>query len=71
METVLKPVRGIMKGGVAVPELESQIPDGAPVEITVRYSDIPADVREEFEQWQQLRARAWGLIDEWEQEDQK
>ncbi len=63
-------VPGIVKGGVVVPQSDSVLPDGAHVEIVVGSVEIAPELQAELRQWDQAADEAWGMIDEWEKENE-
>lgn len=52
-------ITGVVTNGVVVPS--SPLPEGAHVEI--RFPDLPDDLREELEAWQQGSAEALALVE--------
>ena len=61
-------LRGVVKGGVIVPD-GPPLPDGAAVEFRLLPTAFTPEEEAEFREWQKLGHRAWGLIDQWEEED--
>ena len=54
--------RGVVKGGVIVPEPGGAMPDGTRVEFHVLPSEFTLEERVEFEAWDQLSAEAFQMI---------
>ena len=63
-------IPGIVKNGVVVPQANSELPDGAHVNILLQPAEMPNELKEELEAWQRAGEQAWQLIDKWESEDQ-
>jgi hypothetical protein len=63
-------IPGIVKNGVVVPQANSELPDGAHVNIVLQPAKMPQELKEELEAWQRAGDRAWQLIDKWEREEQ-
>lgn len=58
-------IRGVVKGGLIVPEGEMKLPEGTSVAI------IPTDdLESEMAAWERAGDEAWALIDEWEKGEQ-
>lgn len=70
MSTENRIVSGIVKNGVVVPQLGSELPDGVHVNIVLQPAELPQELNEELEAWQRAGAQAWQLIDKWEAEGQ-
>jgi hypothetical protein len=56
-------IPGVVRNGVVVPE--SQLPEGAEVEIRVRDGtpEVPAELQGELDAWRSARANALELVD--------
>ena len=62
-------VPGVVKGGVVVPDGNAHLPEGARVDIVIAPTEIPPELRTEFDDWERLSDEAWAMIDQWEKED--
>ena len=63
-------IPGIVKNGVVVPQNATPVPEGAHVEIVLRPTEVPPELRSELDQWEKASDEAWAMIDEWEAEEQ-
>lgn len=63
-------IPGIVKNGVVVPQANSELPDGAHVNIVLQPAKMPQELKEELQAWQRAGDQAWQLIDKWESEKQ-
>lgn len=70
MSTYGRTIIGIVKDGVIVPQSASGLPDGMEVNIVIPEEAMTPELREELAAWQQAGLQSWGMIDEWEGEDQ-
>ena len=61
-------MRGVVKGGVIVPDKEILLPEGTAVGIVYHIHPLPAEFQHEFQAWDRAGANAWAMIDEWETE---
>ena len=61
-------LRGVVKGGVIVPD-GPPLPDGTAVEFRVLPTEFTPEERAEFEEWQKRGHHSWRMIDQWEGED--
>jgi hypothetical protein len=64
MSTAPVAVRGVVRGGVVVPEATTALPEGAQVTIFVGDPDASADLAAEFAAWERASEEAWSLIEE-------
>ncbi len=56
--------RGVVRGGVVVPEAGCDLPDGTAVEFgAVKPLEFTPEERAEFEAWDRLSEEAWRQID--------
>jgi hypothetical protein len=62
-------VKGIVKNGVVVPEGDTILPEGARVSIVISNSEIPPELKLEFEAWERASDEAWQMIDRLEKEE--
>ena len=62
-------IPGIVKNGVVVPQANSDLPDGAHVNIVLQSAEMPQELKEELEAWQRAGDQAWKMIDKWENEE--
>jgi hypothetical protein len=62
-------VKGIVKNGVVVPEGDAILPEGALVSIVISNSEIPPELKLEFEAWERASDEAWQMIDRLEKEE--
>ncbi|NQT36386.1 MAG: hypothetical protein HQ581_02790 [Planctomycetes bacterium] len=70
MSTDSRIIPGIVKNGVVVPQANSDLPDGAHVNIVLQPAEVTPELREELEAWQRAGDQAWQMIDRWESEEQ-
>jgi hypothetical protein len=63
-------IPGIVKDGVIVPQTNSELPEGAHVEIILEPRSVSAKLQEELDAWDHASDEAWDMIDKWEAEDQ-
>ena len=70
MSTDSRIIPGIVKNGVVVPQANSDLPDGAHVNIVLQPAEVTQELREELEAWQRAGDQAWQMIDRWESEEQ-
>lgn len=70
MSTDIRIVPGIVRNGVVVPQGNSELPDGAHVNIVLQPAEMPQELKEELEAWQRVGDQAWQMIDKWEAEEQ-
>ena len=70
MSTDGRIIPGIVKDGVVVPQANSELPDGAHVNIVLHPAEMPQELKEELEAWQRAGCQAWQLVDRWESEEQ-
>jgi predicted DNA-binding antitoxin AbrB/MazE fold protein len=70
METERLVVNGTIRGGVIIPETDVRLPEGTHVKIVIDAPTIPPELQSEFDAWARVGDEAWGLIDEWEKEEQ-
>ena len=70
MSTDGRTITGIVKDGVIVPQSGSGLPDGMKVSIVIPEEAMTPELREELAAWQQAGMQTWGMIDQWEREDQ-
>jgi hypothetical protein len=68
MSTDARVIPGIVKNGVVVPQANSDLPDGAHVNIVLQAAEMPLELREELEAWQRAGDQVWHMIDQWESE---
>ena len=66
MSTNNRIIPGIVKNGVVVPQANSELPDGARVNIVLQPAEMPRELREELEAWQRAGGQAWQMIEKWE-----
>ena len=59
-------ISGIVRNGVVVPQSNSELPDGAHVNIVLQPAEMPPELKEELEAWQHAGNSAWQMIDKWE-----
>ncbi len=60
-------LRGIVKGGVVVPESGTTFPEGSEVQIRVLpIGKFATEEQAEFEAWDKLGDESWAMIDTWE-----
>ncbi len=59
-------IPGIVKNGVVVPQTDTQLPDGARVDIVLGPAEVTPELQAEFDQWEKASDEAWAMIDEWE-----
>ena len=59
--------RGIVRGGVVIPNSPAVLPEGAEVTILMSKTEIPDELRDEFEAWERASDEAWMLIEAEEQ----
>ena len=52
MPTDNRIIPGIVKNGVVVPQANSELPDGAHVNIVLQPAEMPQELKEELEAWQ-------------------
>jgi hypothetical protein len=62
-------LKGVVRDGVIVFEAPWPLPDGTEVEFTVTRHVFTPEERAEWEQWEQLSAEAWAMIEKWEAEE--
>lgn len=62
-------LRGVVKGGVIVPEGGTTLPEGTAVEVFVLPAEFTPEQRAEYEEWQKLGHHSWQMIDRWEDDD--
>jgi hypothetical protein len=62
-------VRGVVRGGVIVPDPDAQLPEGAQVQIVLSLADVAPELQAELSAWDQASEEAWALIEEWEREN--
>ena len=62
MAEIATEYRGVVKGGVIVPESGAEFPDGTRVEYRVLPTEFTPEERAEFEMWDQLSAEAFQMI---------
>ena len=70
MSTDSRIIPGIVKNGVVVPQANSDLPDGAHVNIVLQPAEVTQELKEELEAWQRAGVQAWQMIDRWESEEQ-
>ena len=70
MSTDGRIIPGIVKNGVVVPQTNSELPDGAHVNIMLHPTEIPQELKDELEAWQRAGIQSWQTIDKWESEEQ-
>lgn len=70
MSTDGRTIIGIVKDGVIVPQSGSGLPDGMEVSIVIPEESMTPELREELAAWQQAGLQSWGMIDEWDREEQ-
>ena len=70
MSTDGRIIPGIVKNGVVVPQADSELPDGAHVNIVFPQDEMTPELKEELAAWQRAGNQAWQMIDKWESEDQ-
>jgi hypothetical protein len=63
-------IHGIVKNGLVVPQGDIPLPEGVSVEIIIPRSALSPDAQEEFDRWEQASDEAWGLMEQWEREEQ-
>jgi hypothetical protein len=66
METNRLVIPGIVKGGVVVPQSESPLPEGAHVDIVIAPAEVTAELKAEFDRWEQASDESWQFIEQWE-----
>ena len=69
MSTDGRIIPGIVKNGVVVPQANSELPDGAHVNIVLQPAEVTQELKEELEAWQRAGDQAWQMIDKWESEE--
>lgn len=62
-------LRGVVKGGVIVPETGTVLADGTAVEFRVLPTAFTPEEQAEYDGWEKLGDEAWSMIDEWEKEE--
>jgi predicted DNA-binding antitoxin AbrB/MazE fold protein len=70
MSTNSRIIPGIVKNGIVVPQANSDLPDGAHVNIVLQPAEVTQELKEELEAWQRAGDQAWQMIDRWESEEQ-
>ena len=70
MSTDNRIIPGIVKNGVVVPQANSELPDGAHVNIVLQPAKMPQELKEELEAWQRAGDQAWQMIDKWKAAEQ-
>jgi len=70
MSTDSRIIPGIVKNGVVVPQTNSELPDGAHVNIVLQPAEMSQELKDELEAWQRAGDQAWQMIDKWEAEEQ-
>jgi hypothetical protein len=68
MTPALVAVRGVVRGGVVVPETANSLPEGAQVTILVGDLTVAPELAREFAAWERASDEAWGMIDDLEKE---
>ena len=63
-------IPGIVKNGLVVPQNDTPLPEGIPVDIHIDPADVPADLKSELEHWDKASDEAWAMIEQWEAEEQ-
>lgn len=62
-------VRGVVRGGVIVPDEEVRLEEGTVVQILLDDPIMSPELKAEFAAWDKASAEAWAMIDRWERED--
>ncbi|VTT99908.1 unnamed protein product [Gemmataceae bacterium] len=62
-------VKGIVRGGVVVFDVPTQLPEGTEVEVTAVPLPFTPEEQAEFEAWERLSDEAWEQIDWGDQEE--
>ncbi len=70
MPTNSKIIPGIVRNGVVVPQSDSDLPDGAHVNIVLQPAEVTPELKAEFDVWERAGDEAWAMIDKWESENQ-
>ena len=70
MSTDIRIIPGIVRNGVVVPQLNSELPDAAHVNIVLQPAEMPQELKEELGAWQRAGNEAWQMIDKWENDEQ-
>jgi hypothetical protein len=63
-------IPGTVKDGVVVPATGAKLPEGAEVHIVFSPLNVPPELQAEFTAWEAASDEAWGMIDQWEKEEQ-
>ena len=63
MSAPVTTIRGVVRGGVVVPETPLKLPEGTEVNIVVPPLEFTPEERAEFEAWEKLSDEAWSQID--------
>lgn len=69
MDTDRWVVPGIVKGGVVVPQNESPLPEGAHVDIVIAPAEVTAELKAEFDRWEQASDETWHFIEQLEKDN--
>ena len=64
-------LRGVVKGGVIVPDTDTELPDGTAVEFRVVPAEFTPEERAEYEAWEQSSAEAFQMILDMEAEEER
>ena len=59
-------VRGVVRGGVVVPDATAALPEGARVTIYIGDPAVTPELAEDFAAWDRASEEAWGQIDDLE-----
>ncbi len=59
-------IHGVIRGGVVVPDTHLTLPEGTEVEIFFALTELPQELKDEFEAWNRASDNAWAMIDDWE-----
>jgi hypothetical protein len=71
MSTATRIITGIVKDGVIVPKVGSNLVDGTQVNIIISEQVLtPDELQEELTAWQQAGMTSWQMIEEWERDEQ-
>ena len=61
-------IPGIVQHGIVVPQSDTPLPDGARVGILLEPAEVTPQLQAEFRAWEAASDEAWGMINQWEQE---
>jgi hypothetical protein len=63
MPTPQTTIRGVVRGGVVVPETPIRLPEGTEVNIVITPIPFTPEEQAEFDAWEKLSDEAWSQID--------